>query len=95
MIKLDKERIRQIALNEFHAKYHESIYDVWTDALQAWLGEMGYAIVTKKDADIMAQARLSARDHMELSRGYKIKKPIATGEASSDDEPAKSEDSTN
>lgn len=84
MIKLDKDRIREIALMRFHDKYHESIYDCWTDALEAWLGEQGYTIVSVRD-----WAKMEARRIMEESKILD-----ADGEATVDAK-VESEDSKN
>lgn len=43
-MKLDKEKIKQIALRRFHDKHHESVYDCFTDALEVYLGEEGLQI---------------------------------------------------
>lgn len=84
MIKLNKEEIREIALNRFHDKFHESIYDVWTDALEAWLGKNGYTIVSVRD-----WAKMEARRIMEESKTLD-----ADGEATVDAK-VESEDSKN
>lgn len=84
MIKLNKEEIREIALNRFHDKFHESIYDVWTDALEAWLGKNGYKIVSVRD-----WAKIEARRIMEESKILD-----ADGEATVDAK-VESEDSKN
>lgn len=82
MIKLDKDRIRQLALQEFHNKYHESVYDVWTDALTAWLGEQGYEIVTKEVMDSLREFKELVDTVDEV--GALIKKVDTEREAESD-----------
>ena len=44
-MKIDKKKIKQIALDCFHSVYHESVYDLWTDALEVYLKREGLKIV--------------------------------------------------
>jgi len=50
-MKIDKKKIKQIALDCFHTVYHESVYDLWTDALEVYLKREGLVIIKAPDRD--------------------------------------------
>ena len=62
-MKLDKEKLRQIALIDLQHKHHDSVYDCWTEALEKYLNQEGLKIVTVKE-----WAAIEAKRHQELSK---------------------------
>lgn len=81
-MKLDKERIKEIALNRFHDKHHGSVYDCFTDALEVWMGEVGLVLLDRET--FKKCMKILARDHQNMSKLFKdVQAGANSGEAQS------------
>jgi len=50
-MKLNKDKIIQIALSRFHDKSYQSVYDCFIDALEVYLDQEGLMIIKSPEQD--------------------------------------------
>ena len=56
-MKIDKDKIIQIAISRFHAKHYNSVYDCFTDALEVYLDQEGLMIIKAPDEEDGRQSK--------------------------------------
>lgn len=62
-MKLNKNKIIQIALSRFHDRSYKTVYDCFVDALEVYLDQEKLKIVTLEE-----YCKIQAKKHQELSK---------------------------